>query len=1292
MPMRRERHVRLRQRLMTLTFLVVLGLGVGAVGSAKLAGAVGQQELANGLAIAASRINLHSAEMALASPSRDELAAVKVPPPVPSVAPPVPSVGDYVVSAHISATIVPGITDIGNHCDNCTTPINLPFAYQFYCQTFTTANVESNGTLQFVSNVSNDNNTCLSTTLYNDTIFPYWDDLMTNGSGRGIFTSVTGSAPNRIFNIEWRACVRNNGACGAPLNFEVRLYEGQNRFDVIYGTLDPATNGGAATVGVQNDTGSQSTQFECNTAGSLRAGLALIFTRSSVPCCSVAPAGMVAWYPLDDTAGTTMTDLTGANNGTYYSNPAINLGQYVLNSRLFNGTNQYGDVPDSPSLNFGTGDFTIDAWIRTTYTGTQVQTFVDKRDASPVGYSMFLHNHHVGLEIADSSGHTNYIMTGPVVNDGNWHFVAGVVRRTGTYQVTLWADGTSQSFTNNPRTGTVTNARALRLARHWFNNAGQHERYFPGSIDEVELFNRALAPTEISSIYLAQNAGKCKIALPNNTPTITNTRTNTPTITKTPTSTLTLTRTNTPTNTPIIASTNTPSRTNTSTITITPTRIITPTRTITPVRTITPTRIVTSTRTITPVRTITPTRIITPTRTITPTRIVTSTRTIIPVRTITAIRTITPTRIITSTRVITPARTNTPARVITPTIALTLTRTLRPTNTPTSTATSSRTATPTITFTATSTSSFTFTPIPTFTLTATATCLPPRTVGGPDNPGSTTSYRHVLDDGSMERAMGHGIVMTESAAIWLNRFSPPPGSFPITLNQIHVYWPDQGSYGGNIIGLPIKLLVYLDNTGGNPADAVKIAEIDGTVDVVHTFQAYPVAITVSSPGDIYIGFENYWANSGSRPQLFPVALDRDTSQHRSWVIANSNGAAPDRNILSNNNRLSTIDEWGFPGNWMIRASGTSSVPNPCNPGTPAPTATSTSTNISTSTKTPMPTNTPCGVSTTGWSDGPHLPINVVRAVGVWFPTNSKFYALGGRTSDSAGGQLLNPREYDPSTNVWITKASTFDNSQVDNMAAAALTGPTGLRIYTVGGSAANETIVTGEVRVYDPVADSISVMSSDPWPPGNNATLPGGFAVFNNKLYILGGHRINVGMINQIWQFEPMAAPGKRWTLRRATLPVPLGYIPAATTANSIYMAGGSTWDGAGLHDSTHAFRYDPSSDTVRAIPNIPRATSQTRAVNQNDRLWVLGGGRDTPNPSNEVNIYDPVTNSWSVGTPLVTARRNFAADARPGVAIYVAGGYTASAPTNRTEIFRRATPCRTPTPRLTVRNVLPLP
>src|ERR1700720_2800486 len=52
----------------------------------------------------------------------------------------------------------------------------------------------------------------------------------------------------------------------------------------------------------------------------------------------------------------------------------------------------------------------------------------------------------------------------------------------------------------------------------------------------------------------------------------------------------------------------------------------------------------------------------------------------------------------------------------------------------------------------------------------------------------------------------------------------------------------------------------------------------------------------------------------------------------------------------------------------------------------------------------------------GWSAGPDLPSVGVRLVGVYFQANGKFYAMGGRSADTAGSDFTHPFEYDPSSN------------------------------------------------------------------------------------------------------------------------------------------------------------------------------------------------------------------------------------------------------------------------------------
>ena len=168
--------------------------------------------------------------------------------------------------AQIGGSIVPGTTDIGNHGDDQVTTVALPFTYSLYGQTFSSVNLSSNGNAQFTTLDTTFTNQCLPWLIHNNSIYPYWDDLYLVNAPNGIFTSVSGTAPNRIFNIEWRSQYFPGSGTA---NFELRLYEGQSRFDVIYGTLTNANT--SATAGVQKDD-TTFDQYFCNGSGAAATG------------------------------------------------------------------------------------------------------------------------------------------------------------------------------------------------------------------------------------------------------------------------------------------------------------------------------------------------------------------------------------------------------------------------------------------------------------------------------------------------------------------------------------------------------------------------------------------------------------------------------------------------------------------------------------------------------------------------------------------------------------------------------------------------------------------------------------------------------------------------------------------------------------------------------------------------------------------------------------------------------------------------------------------------------------
>ena len=358
--------------------------------------------------------------------------------------------------------------------------------------------------------------------------------------------------------------------------------------------------------------------------------------------------------------------------------------------------------------------------------------------------------------------------------------------------------------------------------------------------------------------------------------------------------------------------------------------------------------------------------------------------------------------------------------------------------------------------------------------------------------------------------------------------------------------------------------------------------------------------------------------------------------------------------------------------------------------TPTPTATATHTPTPTATATVQPTATPSGtpLCNIGWSAGQAFPSTQVRSVGVYFfgGLGPRFYAMGGRSDDTAGSDFTHPFEYTTFNGTWAIKTATYPDNQVNNMACGVLTVSGTPQIYCVGGSAAGATTATGRVFAYNPATDTLTTLTGDDWPGAQGTILPGGFAVTGNKLYILGGFNINVGSTNQIWQFDPTAAVGAKWT-QRVNTPVGVMYAPTAAIGGIIYVGGASDYQGGTVVDTTNSFSFNPTTNTIGSIAAIPRATGETRGLAFQGKMLVMGGGRVAPNPSSEVDAYDPATNTWSANVPVPafgTARRNFATDTNGFNQIWLSGGYAPTTATDSTEVFCSGlgpTPTATATP-----------
>lgn len=228
----------------------------------------------------------------------------------------------------------------------------------------------------------------------------------------------------------------------------------------------------------------------------------------SCSACLTPPSNLVAWWAGDNNAH----DLSSsANHGAMQGSGTYVPGK-VGSAFSFASNADYVSVPDHAALNFGTGDFSMDAWIRTT---SSSQMFVVSKTSGPsgntAGYYFQISGGFFAWGVHDGTHNfAGGAITGVTLNDGQWHLLAATVQRGTPTTVSLYVDGQfiATATANNTQnlTGSVSNTGPLLIGQSQYI-AGLG---FVGQIDELELFNRVLTSAEITALYNAGSNGKCK--------------------------------------------------------------------------------------------------------------------------------------------------------------------------------------------------------------------------------------------------------------------------------------------------------------------------------------------------------------------------------------------------------------------------------------------------------------------------------------------------------------------------------------------------------------------------------------------------------------------------------------------------------------------------------------------------------------------------------------------------------------------------------------------------------------
>ncbi|MBN1244811.1 hypothetical protein JXA31_04380 [Candidatus Bathyarchaeota archaeon] len=286
--------------------------------------------------------------------------------------------------------------------------------------------------------------------------------------------------------------------------------------------------------------------------------------------------------------------------------------------------------------------------------------------------------------------------------------------------------------------------------------------------------------------------------------------------------------------------------------------------------------------------------------------------------------------------------------------------------------------------------------------------------------------------------------------------------------------------------------------------------------------------------------------------------------------------------------------------------------------------------------------------------------------------NGKIYAIGGSTESG-----LNPRsigidykakgwvvdtneEYDPATDKWAFK--TPMPTPRYGFAIVAYQN----KLYCIGGASNFQppngfygAILTGVNEVYDPATNTWETKASMP-----TARIGLQANVVGDKIYLIGGDPNRT--INEV--YDPAT---DTWETKEPMPTVASSYA-SAVFDNEIYVIGGY---GSGNLNQI----YNPETDKWRLGAPAPLgvtdgAAGATTGMNAPTRIYVLGVLNFMYQDSPPNRIYDPKSDTWTLGADVPTNRLNF------GVAIvndtlYAIGGIIRNYPHELSNAIFTATP-----------------
>jgi hypothetical protein len=215
----------------------------------------------------------------------------------------------------------------------------------------------------------------------------------------------------------------------------------------------------------------------------------------------------VGFWLLDETTGTTATDLAGSYNLTYLNTPTLGdpgPSYNIPKGVTFNGSTQNAKGDNSATFtSSASASWSMETWIRYTSSTNTLNPFAVRNhtpsQASVTG-NFIVNNTTTGVisvQSTDSTGNVIQLNSAGGFNNGAWHHVVATATSGGA--LVLYVNGVNVASSSTAR-NTTSSERSITVGSNR-NGITTYIQYFPGSIAACAYYNYALTPTQVFNHY-----------------------------------------------------------------------------------------------------------------------------------------------------------------------------------------------------------------------------------------------------------------------------------------------------------------------------------------------------------------------------------------------------------------------------------------------------------------------------------------------------------------------------------------------------------------------------------------------------------------------------------------------------------------------------------------------------------------------------------------------------------------------------------------------------------------------